>query len=62
MPRQVHILPTHQASRDASQGTCTCQKPGLGTFDNDSDKDIDDGDNDKDNDKDDFKDDVTDRT
>ena len=56
MPRQTHILPPNRARREASQGTCTCQKPGLGTFDNDiDDDDNDDNDNDNDDDKDDDK-------
>lgn len=49
-------FPPTRARRDASQGTCTCQKPGLGTFDNDiDDDDNEDNDNDNDDDKDDDK-------
>ena len=49
-------FPPTRARRDASQGTCTCQKPGLGTFDNDSDDDDnEDNDNDNDDDKNDDK-------
>ncbi len=48
--RRSTSLPPTRASRDASQGTCNCQKPGLGTFDNDNDDDDDNDNDDNEND------------
>lgn len=51
--RRSTSFPPTRASRDASQGTCNCQKPGLGTCDHDDDKDDDDDGDDVDTDDDD---------